>query len=73
MKIFRVTTAYVETTLPPPPWKPGDVVPSSGYDSKLVETLDQVLPPPLLVLVNLINADGGVKREIKEKIIPANL
>lgn len=73
MKIFRVTTAYVETILPPPPWRPGDVVPSSIYDTKLVENLDQILPPPLLVLVNMMNADGDVKREIKEKIMPADL
>jgi hypothetical protein len=73
MKIFRITAAYVKTTMPPPPWKPGEVVTLPGYDQELVENLDQVLPPPLLVLVNLMNADRNVKQKIKENVIPADL
>lgn len=73
MKIFRVTAEYVETTLPPPPWKPGDTIQLPGYDRQLIENLDQVLPPPLFVLVNLMHADQRVKQKIKEITIPADL
>ncbi|KAJ9094110.1 hypothetical protein QFC19_008062 [Naganishia cerealis] len=72
-KIFDATRLFFERTLPPPPWKPGDVAPSEQYESQLLESLDEVLPPPLLVLVNLINSSKAVKQRLKQRIIPSDL
>jgi hypothetical protein len=73
IKIFNVTTKSVEKTLPPPPWKPGDATPSPSYDSEALKSLDEVLPPALLAIVNLINSDLEVKKTIKQRVLPPDL
>ncbi|KAJ9098671.1 hypothetical protein QFC21_004319 [Naganishia friedmannii] len=72
-RIFDVTTNFVGTTLPPPPWKPGDAVPSSRYNSEILRSLDEVLPPTFIALVNLINSSLEVKKSIKQRVIPLDL
>ncbi|KAJ9122542.1 hypothetical protein QFC22_001971 [Naganishia vaughanmartiniae] len=72
-KIFDVATDFVEKTLPPPPWKLGDAIPSPQYDSELFKSLDEVLPPTFIALVNLINSSSKAKKTIKQRVLPADL
>jgi hypothetical protein len=68
--ILDVSMEYIRTAVS---WKPGDTLSSSTFDQNQNANLDEVLPPAFLALVNLVQADPVVKKQIKDEILPADL